>query len=216
MERLETLKMKRPLAPQETPSPSHKRPSRILHGEPEEHAYASVPLLDRTTEIRQSVKMRTHTARQNILVTPDESDMAVLRDIRQVCTLPGLVSKVLDTASIREEVITALLSEVSMQFDVLCCTEDYGTILSMGIDDTRVSNIAELATEELRKRVPLLYKVLVMSCSASSSKKPWCLFVIYAMLMYNRSQKMNVLQRLMMACSIRYHAENEVNLLILL
>lgn len=191
--RLESLQKKRPLST-DTTTHMEKRAVRdqaddLLH----DHCYATLPVAERSNIVRQEIKNRQLTP------VSEDSNLSYSKGSQENALLHN-----------RETVTMQILCEIGQQVDSLCTTEEYGTVLGMDVNDSKMSNIAEYAIEEMRKRIPMLYKVLVAASTSSGVKTDWFLFAIYAMLMRNRSQRFNTFQRLMTASCIRYHAGNEV------
>ena len=84
-----------------------------------------------------------------------------------------------------------------------------GSLLSMSLHDPRSSQLVELAFAELHRRVPLLFSVLAVAAGYSKRKELF-IGVIYAMIMRQRSQRMNTFQKMLTATCLRYHANNQV------
>ena len=107
-----------------------------------------------------------------------------------------------------------LLHELDKQLDSLCNKTDSGSIL--GSNSILPNELPSALYEELRKRAPLLFRVL-LTASWSSSKARGCdeaqLALIYAILMRQRNQRFTAHAHVMTALCLRYHAGNQVNVI---
>ena len=95
------------------------------------------------------------------------------------------------------------------QLTLLCSKGDMGSLLSMSLQHPRTSQLVELALDELHRRVPLLFRILAVAAGCSNRKELF-LGVIYAMIMRQRSQRMNSFQKMLTVTCLRYHANNQV------
>ena len=108
-------------------------------------------------------------------------------------------------------ILPKLLQELDAQLNMLCTRDDSGSVLG----DLTVSarDLPSLAYEEMRKRAPLLFKVLntvAWSPSKDSSGGEHLMAMVYAMLMRQRNQRFTAYARTMTALCLRYHAGNQV------
>ena len=109
-----------------------------------------------------------------------------------------------------DDMETKLLKEMDGQLDCLCTKTESGSVLGKKLPPEELS---EAAYEELRKRVPLLYRVLVTaswSLSSNKSASEPVIALIYAMLMRARNARMIEYQKILTAVSLRYNAGNQV------
>ncbi len=104
-----------------------------------------------------------------------------------------------------------ILKELDGQLDSLCCRGETGSVL--GDMTLAARELPSAVYEEVRKRAPLLFKVLTTaswSTTKSSSGQEHFIALIYAMLMRQRNQRLTAHARLMTSLCLRYHAGNQV------
>ena len=113
----------------------------------------------------------------------------------------------------RLDVEKIILKELNSQMDGLCTTYTaQGSVL--GDLALPASKLTSAAFDELRKRVPFLFKVLTVasfSVTRSDSAGESTIALIYAMLMRSRNKRFTAYPRIMTAVCLRYHASNQVN-----
>ena len=99
--------------------------------------------------------------------------------------------------------------KMDTQLSQLYSKGDMGSLLSMSLQDPRSSQLVELALDELYRRVPLPFRVLA-AAAVCSNKKELFLGVLYAMIIRQRSQRMNSFQKMLTAACLCCHANNQV------
>lgn len=83
-----------------------------------------------------------------------------------------------------------------------------GSIL--GQQDLPMNDLGPAAVDELAKNIPFLFKVLATASSTTANRQYGFLSVIYAMLMRQRSERMNNMQKGLTAMLLRYQGGNQV------
>lgn len=202
-----------------TPSP-HQRKKKTLEEEDAasaqgtDHSYSTAHTSSEDVSTSDSVQQRVFKSRRKLQV--DTSDSGThdphadfLMDIKEnSLSVEHLIDTILCYSPARQMIEHSLLVEMDSQMYSLTS----GSIMAIRNNDTRIRNVAKLAVEECRERVPFLHKILAMASSSSSTcNNYYCIFIIYGILMRCRSQRQNILQRLITAACIRYNAGNKVN-----
>jgi hypothetical protein len=109
---------------------------------------------------------------------------------------------------------TKILQKMDSQLSTLCSRHEMGSVL--GDNTISASDLPSAAYEELRKRAPLLFKVLTSaawSISKSSSGFEHFIGLIYSMLMRQRNPRLTAYSRVMTSLCLRYHAGNQVHII---
>lgn len=217
VERLESLTAKRPQSTMNTPSPPRKYKPKLIstpavENIAEEHEYARMPTSERARKARDEFRNRTFSARRLLCENRVGEDDMIMDKVWKCKNMSELINVCTETSDIAQALEDKMLNTIDSQLQRLCSTGDFGSVLQTSTTDAKISSIAESAIEELRKCCPVLYKVLVMASSSTTieKKEDWHLFTLYGVIMQRRSQRFNVLQRLVMAACVRYHAGNEV------
>ena len=209
----DTQKENDPLVDKACPSSPHKHFSKAesTPSVREEHEYARMPTSDRARLEREQYEKRRRVPRSLLTDNQKESDH-LLEKVRKCKNIDELVRVCTESTEVKQAIEDKFLGTIDCQLQRLCSKGDFGSVLNTPITDIDISKIAENAIDELRKNCPLLYKVLLMASSSSTIEKKddWHLFSLYGIIMQRRSQHFNVLQRLVMAACVRYHAGNEV------
>ena len=211
--RLQSLAVnKRQLSQLSTPSPANRKKANKTHSlDQDDHTYSRDNLEAMTANCRTGVMHRAVRARRSLSVdTQNSTEVTFLEEIRNCVSLNDVITKTLGYAPSCEMIEDRLVLNIGSQLETLCTLGQYGSVLGQKNGDNNMGEIVEVALCELRKRVPLLYKTIVVALSQSSSKPDWSLFVIYGIILQHRSQKINVMQTLLTASCIRYHAGNQV------
>ena len=112
---------------------------------------------------------------------------------------------------LEETNLQKLLVKMDGELDGLCSTnEEFGSVLARTTD---FSCLSSAAFEEMRKRVPLLFRVLsTASWTHSEPCNGDLLAMVYGMLMRQRNMWMNAFQRALTSVCLLYHAGNQVSL----
>ena len=195
MERISSLSLfQRPIQVLNTPSPSRKK---HITRHDADHDYATASVCRRMIS-------------SSFTDGEDKDHSTFLSDLSSCSSLDQAVTVIFQYPPARELIEKKMLQDINSALQTLCTFGDYGSILSVKTDDERLVSIPSLVVDELKKRVPFLYKTLVVASTTTSSKDEYHLFVIYCMIMYQRNQRMNVVQRLLTALCIRHHAGNQV------
>ena len=157
---------------------------------------------------------KTSSSCQRQIATTFEVESSNSSDIdHSYQILPSINFGKPEEKEIRERLENQILLELNNQMQSLCTNDEFGSILHIPSTDTRLSKVAELAETECRTKVPFLFKVLQTASDCSGrvgENSSFFIFVIYGVLMRCRSQRFNVLQRLITSACIRYRAGNEV------
>ena len=198
------------------------------------HGYAKAQTADMSAEqvalthsysrktIREQASHARTSARKTLSNLYDQTpDAEIIQNIKQKI---GLCEKVKDIAKLvlsidllREEIEDHLLDNMNSSMHTLFGEGDNSSRLGMSLKDDNVTEVLQIAVTEMNKRVPFLFRVLsTASGDSQGKKKELYLGVIYGMLMRQRSQRMNIIQRLITATCLRYHASNEVKIIFLL
>ena len=139
-----------------------------------------------------------------------------LAELKQCHTLEQAVDTLLNSSASKEMIVNSLLANLDGELTTLCGNvgDGQGSVLAADYDDHRLDNIMELSIAEMEKRAPLLFRVLVTAGGQARAKKSdFYLAGAYAMVMRQRSQCLNAVQRMLTATCMRYHAGNEVSTL---
>ena len=176
-------------------------PNRTLFQTLEKHSYARKSISMMTNEARRPAACRSlcdeYIADSNITDLDEER-----------------ASKVMSSTKVRDIVEERILADMDSDLQTLSGTGEGASILSESKLDT-CDKIMEEACNEVSKRVPFLFKVLVRASGVSSltsDRDERFLAAVYAMLMRQRNQRFNILQRLITATCLRYHAGNQVRI----
>lgn len=199
-----------------TPSPGERKKSFTDHAYSRESVQAGA-LRTRETLIRSELKprskaRRTLTESSPFIIANSEEERFfcnLLKFIEEKC-VKSVVKCILDYPPAYQIVENHILLHMDSNLQVLCGKGEEGSILMMKTDDPLVSSVSEMAINELKTRVPFLYKTLVSAAGICYDKKEWHLFAIYSMLMRCRHPNLNILQRLVTSSCMRYHAGNKV------
>ena len=178
-----------------------------MHLLEERHSYAKRPVRAITEGVR-----RMSAARRALTSSYPLEDERFILEIGKCTSIEQVAEKVLSVSSCRTLVEEKILQSMDDDLQVLCSEGANGSVLSAKVSDERLKDVMELAITEMDKRAPFLFRVLVKGAGSSSGKE-WFLAAIYGMLMRQRSQRMNAVQRLMTAACLRYHAGNQVCIL---
>ena len=213
VKRLQFEKQKRPISDVSPPRPSacsKKSPTGQKILQKLDHQY-NHSAREEASSFRQSVRKRMFERKKLGNKCPTSaSDAQFLKTLQTINTVEGLIAAVLDNRSCRISIEDRLLQEMDHQMASLL-TGDTGTILTMSSNDSRLDHVAEMGLEECFRKVPLLYKILATASGDSNKEaKDHHIFAIYCILMRSRSQRANIFQRMLTACCVRHHANNEV------
>ena len=131
-----------------------------------------------------------------------------LKAVRSQVMLPNHPEE--DNVS-RASIEKDILREIDAQLDSLCVKTENGSVLG----DLTLSPklLCQSAFEELRKRVPFLFKVLATAAwyvGKDEVRHENCLPLVYAMLMRSRNQRFTAFQHALTSMCLRYHANNQV------
>ena len=111
----------------------------------------------------------------------------------------------------RAYVEAKLCRELDNELTTLCCYESYGSVLGLDPLDPKAKDFVWKAVNELRTRLPFLFKLLsILTESSRREISPGPMFTIYSIILRTRSQKFNLAQRYLTSSCLRYRAKNKV------
>ena len=173
------------------------------------HSYSRKTVREQASRARTSVRRTLET------LYDQTAEAEVIEHLTKKITccnkIKDVASVVLSTEPVKEEIEKQLLDRMNSCMQTLFGEGENSSRLGMTLTDDDVTQVLEIAVTEMNKRVPFLFRVLSTASGDSQGKKQELyLGVIYGMLMRQRSQRMNIIQRLITATCLRYHASNEV------
>jgi hypothetical protein len=105
------------------------------------------------------------------------------------------------------------LIEMDSQLTVLSSHSPNASILQQKNAPETFQDVFALVFEELRTRVPFLFKVLNFACFSFTGtlRNERIICLLYAIIMRARNKGNDMLQRMLTAVCLRHHASNEVD-----